>query len=303
MVAKIQNYAQAGSTVTPVSSASSTGVASSYALADHAHAGIVNVGMAGNTSGASTLLSGSLVIAGGSNVTLSATTAAGAMTVSVIGVALSSSVNTTSSYWLPGVLCGSFASFFNGVGLAACPIFPVDMSSQITVTAFKSLLFNQSYSASTTAGGTVSVTGAIYSIDIANSSYVQIASGSFSQSQSISVASASSLYIGDRITSIAMNTPVTLSQGVKYAVGFAYSTAGIVQRFSMYLVSNGAGYADLSYEAGGWGVLPSGTVSNSSFLPSGAPCARIVASTLAVSIPFASVTNGTVGRFPIMAFA
>lgn len=69
--------------VNDVASAGSTGTITRYAPEDHRHAGLNTVSIVGNTAGTTTAGAGSLVMAGGPNVTLSCATAAGGMTVSV----------------------------------------------------------------------------------------------------------------------------------------------------------------------------------------------------------------------------
>jgi hypothetical protein len=59
------------------------GTITRYAGEDHAHAGLNSISVVGNTSGNVTAGAGSLVLAGGNNVTLSGATAAGGMTLSI----------------------------------------------------------------------------------------------------------------------------------------------------------------------------------------------------------------------------
>lgn len=85
---QVINLLSSSAIAQPVSSASAAGaLVSRYALADHAHAGLNSVSVVGNTAGATTAGAGSLVLAGGPNVTLSCGTAAGGMTVSVSAAA------------------------------------------------------------------------------------------------------------------------------------------------------------------------------------------------------------------------
>lgn len=72
-----------GTAVKAVASVGSTGTIKRYAPEDHQHAGLNSVSIAGNTAGATTAGAGSVVFAGGANITLSCTTAAGGMTISV----------------------------------------------------------------------------------------------------------------------------------------------------------------------------------------------------------------------------
>ena len=79
------NLLSTATTIRPVATANSSGSQSSYfALADHAHAGIVVGGVSGgNTSNTSGTYYGSLMFAGGNNITLSAATAAGGQTITI----------------------------------------------------------------------------------------------------------------------------------------------------------------------------------------------------------------------------
>lgn len=79
----IQGPAQA-TTVSRVDSVNTVGTRTSrFALEDHQHAGIYQISVAGNTAGNTSAGAGSLVLAGGPNVTLSGSTAGGGMTLSV----------------------------------------------------------------------------------------------------------------------------------------------------------------------------------------------------------------------------
>jgi hypothetical protein len=81
----IHNLLSSSNIAQPVSSVTSAGTLSSrFALADHAHAGLWQVSIAGNTVGASTSGAGSICLAGGNNVTLSCATAGGGETISVV---------------------------------------------------------------------------------------------------------------------------------------------------------------------------------------------------------------------------
>lgn len=60
-------------------------MASRFALEGHQHAGLWQVSVGGNTAGQSSAGAGSLMVAGGNNITLSLATAAGGETVSIVG--------------------------------------------------------------------------------------------------------------------------------------------------------------------------------------------------------------------------
>lgn len=72
-------------TVQSVASANSVGTVTRFAAEDHRHAGLYQISVAGNTAGNTSAGAGSLVLAGGDNVTLSGATAGGGMTLSVVG--------------------------------------------------------------------------------------------------------------------------------------------------------------------------------------------------------------------------
>jgi hypothetical protein len=97
-----------GTSVEDVASASSVGTVTRYAPEDHRHAGLNTISIIGNTVGTTTAGAGSIVLAGGPNITLSCSTAAGGMTVSVSGPP----GVTLSTYDLP-VSGGSTTSYGN----------------------------------------------------------------------------------------------------------------------------------------------------------------------------------------------
>ena len=83
---QIINLLSSSAIANPVSSASNAGTLSSrFALADHAHAGLNSISAVGNTAGNTSAGAGSIVLAGGPNITLSGATAAGGMTLSISG--------------------------------------------------------------------------------------------------------------------------------------------------------------------------------------------------------------------------
>jgi hypothetical protein len=70
-------------TVQSVASANSVGTVTRYAAEDHRHGGLYQISVGGNTAGNTSAGAGSLMLAGGPNITLSGATAAGGMTLSV----------------------------------------------------------------------------------------------------------------------------------------------------------------------------------------------------------------------------
>ena len=82
------NLLSSSATAVDVASVSSAGtLASRYALADHQHRGVGQFQISGNTSNTSNIVYGSLVLAGGNNITLSQVSGAGAATVTVSAAA------------------------------------------------------------------------------------------------------------------------------------------------------------------------------------------------------------------------
>jgi hypothetical protein len=72
-------------TVASVGSANSVGTVTRFAPEDHVHAGIIQARISGNTSNTSNIIQGSLVLAGGNNITLSQVSAPGAATITISG--------------------------------------------------------------------------------------------------------------------------------------------------------------------------------------------------------------------------
>lgn len=70
-------------TVQSVATANSVGTVTRFAPEDHRHVGIAQAQISGNTSNTSNVILGSLVLAGGNNITLSQVSAAGAATITI----------------------------------------------------------------------------------------------------------------------------------------------------------------------------------------------------------------------------
>ena len=86
-----------------VGSVTSSGTNTSrFAADDHVHAGLNSVSVAGNTAGTVTAGAGSLVLAGGSNITLSGSTSGGGMTLSVVGASGGGGGGASVSLWANG---------------------------------------------------------------------------------------------------------------------------------------------------------------------------------------------------------
>jgi len=79
--------AAAATTASRVESANVSGTNPRFAREDHQHAGLYQISVGGNTSGTTTAGAGSFMLAGGPNITLSMSTAAGGGTISVSGPA------------------------------------------------------------------------------------------------------------------------------------------------------------------------------------------------------------------------
>lgn len=86
-----------------VGSITSSGTNTSrFAADDHVHAGLNSVSVAGNTAGTVTAGAGSLVLAGGSNITLSGSTSGGGMTLSVVGASNGGGGGASAGVWANG---------------------------------------------------------------------------------------------------------------------------------------------------------------------------------------------------------
>ncbi len=89
-----QTVAPIGTQVFSVATANSTGTITRFAPEDHRHGGVVNVQIAGNTSNTSNTFQGSLVLAGGNNITLSQVTGAGGATITISAASQTAESNT-----------------------------------------------------------------------------------------------------------------------------------------------------------------------------------------------------------------
>jgi hypothetical protein len=72
-------------TVQSVATANSVGTVTRFAPEDHRHVGVAQAQISGNTSNTSNVIQGSLVLAGGNNITLSQVSAAGGATITISG--------------------------------------------------------------------------------------------------------------------------------------------------------------------------------------------------------------------------
>ena len=130
-----------GTSIEAVASASSVGTVTRYAPEDHRHAGLNTISIIGNTSGTTTAGAGSIILAGGPNITLSASTAAGGMTVSVSGP----TIVTHSTYDIPNS-GGSTTSYGNMCTATSASVFfqPYVVSDYVSAGAVN-LMFSVSF--------------------------------------------------------------------------------------------------------------------------------------------------------------
>ncbi len=124
--------------------------------------GFVNsVSVVGNTAGNTSAGTGSIVFAGGPNITLSGSTAAGGMTLSVSAAAAAAGGATIQSYWNPDTPAGSFA-----VSDAALSLLPFFIGGNMTVTRCMLLghLTQTNSSTSAASSGALSISLGLYTM-------------------------------------------------------------------------------------------------------------------------------------------
>lgn len=277
---KLVNPALPGSVIAQVG-VSSTGSINSYALADHVHAGMVQIAAGGNTAGdAINLTKGVLALYAGNNLTLSASSSAGLMTLKINAA---QNPITTSSWYMGPPLADFYtnASDLNTISVSFSNVIqfiPFSMSAQMTASTFDSIFFGNNPRAVATSvlpvtrGHTFSF--ALYSVDTANSAYNMVASNSFSGSFSFTSSSQYSSFDYIRTTSIAMNTSVVLTSGITYALAVAGQTGAGDTSPTIGLVRASI-YKDITYDPSQWGV----TSSSAASLLLNAPAGTIASST------------------------
>jgi hypothetical protein len=190
-------------TVTPVSSVNASGTVSTrYALEDHAHAGLNIVSIVGNTSGTTTAGAGSIVLAGGPNLTISCSTAAGGMTASFSAAAAGG--GATRSYYEP------YANRLNVVGQqgqGTLHFNPMPLDGAIQFDRLVMLIHNTN-SSNSSGSHTLSFWGGIYTKNASSLSLLASASQSMALTHSGTVGSYS-LYSGIRMFTIGLTTTLT----------------------------------------------------------------------------------------------
>lgn len=117
------SIAPIATTVQVVGSANSVGTATRYAAEDHVHAGLQSINVGGNTAGQSSSGAGSVMLAGGPNITLSGATVAGGMTLSIsaaagAGGAFSAGISTQGDTFGTTGLVGSQMLLVGSNGIA-----------------------------------------------------------------------------------------------------------------------------------------------------------------------------------------
>lgn len=165
-------------TVSSVATANAIGAdAGRYALEGHQHGGVPTISIVGNTSGTTTQGNMSLILAGGPNITLSASTVAGAMTVSVSAGA--GGGGATMSKYIPDYVGnGRFAGA--QIGNASLLVYPIAVDAAFIASRFRHLI-NMSISSSSNSshGGTLSLGFGLYTKNAGTLSRLHSGTGSF----------------------------------------------------------------------------------------------------------------------------
>ncbi len=287
--------------IASIGSVSSSGTISSYARADHAHQGLYEIQIAGNTSGNSQSLHGSFQLAGGNCVTISGSSAAGALSLSLDGFPTASTQLIAD--WLNGANGGAGLSFSsNTVGLFVSPF---TVASRMTaVSAIKSLIFNHTLNTTTNFSNSATCSSGFYFMDTVGSSYSLIASVSFSQSMSIASTStgSSTLYNGNRTTSLTVNTTFELHPNSKYAVVVNFSASSSGGGAQLGLKLGGMSQNCLIHDPAPWGVSSSKV--RDGFYNANIGTLTITSSALPTSIAFSNISiSSTNYAIPAIVFA
>lgn len=188
-----------------------------YAMADHQHRGVFSAGVStgGNTVGNTAVLPGQLVLAGGTNITLSmATDATNGMTVSVVG-----HTDGTLDMWMPVDYGGNTSN--RQIGQSTVKVFPAILEhfgsfSQADLYATVALTTNPLTSIS----GTLSMYLGVYTRNV--SSLSRASSGSVSYTWQNTGSASASLLTGMRHISVPIN--LSMIPG-NYWVGMLSMTA------------------------------------------------------------------------------
>lgn len=211
------------SAVQPVGSSASLGTALSVlAPADHVHQGIDQFQVSGNTSGATGTGRGTLVIAAGRNVLISAQTAPGAMTLNISGLQQSSS-----SFLLGGFPRATNSSFPGSYSAVNIQLMPFTCPYYVPVSKVEPLCFGASFATSTvTRSRQATLSVAILSLNSSASSYIQMGLASLSLSVSMDTGnpSSSGFYTGIRSTTVSFNSSFAFIPGQTYAIAWLGST-------------------------------------------------------------------------------
>ncbi len=267
----------AGSTVSNVGSASAAGASTTiFARGDHVHIGMGNISLS-SASGNTISNPATLILSGGNCITLSGITSPGAMTVSI------SAQQSVSSATAIQNLCrrGDLGAPADNSSLYLLSPFKVD--TQMTVSAMRNLVFfaTQDSSAAATVSGALSVTIGLLSADTVHSSWMSMASGSFSVSYSLTSSSVSfsstALFTGGRTTNIVFPSTYTLSETVMYAVAYSTSVAGSFTTAIAGLFRD-QNYFYQSVDTSPWGVTSSSATQNFGF-PDGVNPAKVASQT------------------------
>lgn len=243
-------------TVSSVGSANSVGtVTSRYAMEDHQHAGLNTISVAGNTSGNTSAGAGSLVLAGGPNITLSGATAAGGMTLSISGGAgggggaFSAGISTAGNTAGTTGLVGSQILFVgvNNVSLsqstngnsATLSINVVDAGAGATVSLWPYFPYglatssvNQGVTSST--GGSSQTTASLYVAPFMVPNYLSFNEVEMAISVNNTVAGTGSVSQAHMLGIYTLNAGTALSLSTSYAFNIHYSQNSITSASLKY---------------------------------------------------------------------
>lgn len=226
----IQGPGQA-TTVSRVESVNVVGTRTSrFALEDHQHAGIYQISVIGNTAGNTSAGAGSLVMAGGPNVTLSGSTAAGGMTLSISAPSGGGGGGgVTYTGWNP---YSNAVRVVQAISQGSFSVQPIDIPN-IT---FDRLAFLCNFSGATNSTGTMTVSFrlGIYTRTDQTLSLSTSISTSFSILHSGTASSSN--WVGPRVWTMPWTNGLTAGN---YWVGMGYSTTtgGANVSFSVYAMS------------------------------------------------------------------
>ncbi len=201
-----------------VGSATGSGTNTSrFAADDHVHAGIGQFQISGNTSNTSNIVFGSLVLAGGNNVTLSQATAAGAATVTIsaggAAVTLKQLFPYAAAQWAQMVApVTSFQRFI-----------PFTMPEYGEITEARIPFFmSVSSSSNSSHGGTLSAWAGLYTLNVSSLSLAS--SGSATVAWTNTSSNSMTLLSGYKMATVPVNATMTAGD---YWFAYRFETASV----------------------------------------------------------------------------